>query len=151
MASPPQRFGAAVLAVLGLLFAAPPSVRAASGEQPAKKPNFVFILVDDWRWNVLGCMGDPVVQTPNIDRLAQRGVLFRNAFVTTSICAVSRASFFSGQYCRRHGIYDFNTPLTAAQWAQTYPALLRAAGYRTGFVGKFGVGDAKAVAAMANA
>lgn len=117
--------------------------------QQEARPNLVFLLADDLRWDALGCMGDPVVQTPNIDRLAQRGVLFRNAFVTTSICAVSRATFFSGQYCRRHGINDFNTPLTAAQWAQTYPALLPAAGYRTGFVGKFGVGDAKAVAAAA--
>jgi len=120
-----------------------------SARQPPARPNLVFILADDLRWDALGCMGDPVVQTPNIDRLAQHGVLFRNAFVTTSICCVSRVSFFTGQYGRRHGINDFNTPLTAAQWAQTYPALLRAAGYRTGFVGKFGVGDAKAVAAAA--
>ncbi|HTK77978.1 MAG TPA: sulfatase-like hydrolase/transferase, partial [Gemmataceae bacterium] len=118
-------------------------------QEPPRRPNLIFLLADDLRWDALGCMGDPVVQTPNIDRLAQRGVLFRNAFVTTSICAVSRATFFTGQYCRRHGINDFVTPLTAAQWTQTYPALLRAAGYRTGFVGKFGVGDAKAVAAAA--
>jgi arylsulfatase A-like enzyme len=121
----------------------------SAAQQPPGRPNLVFLLADDLRWDALGCMGDPIVRTPNIDRLAQRGVLFRNAFVTTSICCVSRATFFTGQYCRRHGINDFNTPLTAAQWAQTYPALLRAAGYRTGFVGKFGVGDAKPVAAMA--
>jgi len=120
-----------------------------AAQEPAGRPNLIFLLADDLRWNALGCMGDPIVQTPNIDRLAQRGVLFRNAFVTTSICAVSRATFFTGQYCRRHGINDFNTPITAAHWSQTYPALLRSAGYRTGFVGKFGVGDAKAVAAAA--
>src|SRR5262249_10094355 len=53
-----------------------------------------------------------------------------------------------GQYARRHGINDFSTPLSAEKWAGTYPALLRKAGYRTGFVGKFGVGNARAVAAM---
>jgi arylsulfatase A-like enzyme len=114
-----------------------------------RRPNLVFILTDDLRWNTLGCMGDEVVRTPNIDRLAARGVLFRNSFVATSICCVSRASIFTGQHERRHGIGDFRKPLTPAQWAETYPALLRPAGYRTGFVGKFGVGDAAAVKAMA--
>lgn len=113
------------------------------------RPNFVFILADDLRWNALGCMGDKIVQTPHIDGLAARGVLFESSFVTTSICAVSRASIFTGQYARRHKINDFATPLAPAQWAATYPALLRQAGYRTGFIGKFGVGDAKAVAAKA--
>jgi len=87
-----------------------------------------------------------LIQTPNLDRLAAQGVRFRNHFVTTPICCVSRASIFTGQPERRHGISDFKTPLTAAQWAQSYPALLRAAGYHTGFIGKFGVGDAKYVA-----
>ncbi len=95
-------------------------------------------------------MGDPLVQTPAIDQLAAQGVLFRNQFCTTSICAVSRASIFSGQHERRHGIRDFVTPFSAAQWAQTYPAQLRQAGYRTGFIGKFGVNHEDApVAAMA--
>ncbi len=114
----------------------------------AAPPNVVFILADDLRHDALGCAGNKIVQTPHIDDLAAHGTLFRNSFVTTSICAVSRASIFSGQYARRHGINDFETPFTAEQWAQTYPALLRKAGYRTGFVGKFGVGNAKAVAAM---
>src|SRR5437763_9842898 len=128
------------LFLLTLLAAQP----CAAEEKPAAKgpnrPSIVLILADDLRWNALGCMGDRVVGTPNIDRLAEQGVLFRNGFVTTSICAVSRASIFSGQYARRHGINDFATPFTPAQWGRTYPALLRTAGYRTGFVGKFGVG-----------
>jgi arylsulfatase A-like enzyme len=115
------------------------------------QPNFVFILADDLRWNTLGCMGDPLVQTPRIDALAARGALFRNHFVTTSICCVSRASILTGQHERRHGIADFTTAFTDAQWSQTYPALLRAAGYRTAFIGKFGVGDEKAIAAKAGA
>ncbi len=135
--------------VVALLTDLEPSPSMAAEPAPGDKPmNIVFLLADDFRWNALGCMGDKTIQTPNLDALAGKGVLLRNSFVTTSICAVSRASFFSGQYARRHGINDFATPFAADKWAQTYPALLRQAGYRTGFIGKFGVGDAKAIAAM---
>ncbi len=109
-------------------------------ETPAR-PNILFLLADDLRFDALGCMGDKIIQTPNIDALAKRGVLFRNAFVTTSICCVSRASILTGQYARRHGINDFKTNLSAEAFAQTYVALLKRAGYRIGFIGKYGVGD----------
>ena len=89
----------------------------------------------------MGCTGNPVMKTPNMDRLAADGVLFEKAFVTTSICCCSRASIYTGQYMRRHGIEDFKRPLSAAQWQQTFPALLRAAGYRTAFLGKFAIGN----------
>src|SRR5687767_11479464 len=115
-----------------------------------ERPNFVFILIDDMRYNALGCMGDKIVQSPHIDRLAAQGTLFNNCFVTTSICAVSRASFFSGQWMRRHGIDDFATGLNGQAWANTYPAQLRSHGYRTGFIGKFGVGNPNEVAAKAS-
>jgi arylsulfatase A-like enzyme len=114
---------------------------APAAEDAAKRPNIVFLLADDLRWNALGCMGDAIIRTPHVDALAARGTLFRNHFVTTSICSVSRASIFAGQYARRHQINDFATPFTPAAFAQTYPALLRAAGYRTGFIGKYGVGN----------
>ena len=116
-------------------------VTSAGAAEPPKpnRPNIVFLLADDLRWNTLGCMGDRIVQTPNINALAARGTLFRNHFVTTSICCVSRASILSGQYARRHQINDFSTDFTPRAFAQTYPALLRAAGYRTGFIGKYGV------------
>ena len=133
------------LALLISWMAAGPTLAAA---RTAARPNIVFLLADDLRWNALGCMGDKVVQTPNIDRLAAQGALFRNHFVTTSICCVSRASIFCGQYERRHGIWDFATPFTEKQWRQTYPALLRQAGYRTGFIGKFGVGKDAYIKAM---
>lgn len=123
---------------------------APATESPATaKPNILFILTDDQRWDALGCMGNPDIKTPNIDRLAHEGVLFRNHFVTTSICCVSRASIFTGQYKRRHGITNFAKPFTPTQWAQTYPALLRQHGYYTGFIGKFGVGNEQAVQATA--
>ncbi len=127
------------------------SAAGLSAGAAAAKPNFVFILTDDQRFDSLGGAGNALIQTPNLDRLAQEGVRFKNHFVTTSICCVSRASILTGQYERRHGIADFKTPLTVAQWAETYPALLRAAGYRTGFIGKFGVGDGKYIAAKSNA
>jgi arylsulfatase A-like enzyme len=121
----------------------------AVADSVASRPNIVFILTDDQRFDSLGCAGNQLIRTPNIDRLAANGVRFRNHFVTTSICCVSRASIFSGQYERRHGIGDFTTPFTREQWRETYPALLQAAGYRMGFTGKFGVGDAKYIAAKA--
>ncbi len=78
-----------------------------------------------------------------MDRLASEGVLFENSFVTTSICCVSRASMLTGQHMARHGINSFSKPLSAEQWGQTYPMLLRAEGYRTAFLGKLAVGDPK--------
>jgi arylsulfatase A-like enzyme len=85
-------------------------------------------------------MGNPIVQTPNLDALAADGVVFDNAFATTSICCSSRASIITGQYTRRHKIWSFNQPLSPEAFAKTFPALLRANGYRTGFVGKWGIG-----------
>ena len=123
---------------------------ALAGRSQEKRPNLVFILADDLRWNTLGCAGDTIIQTPNMDRLAAQGVRFNNCFATTAICCVSRASIITGQYERRHAIPNFSKPLTARQWSQTYPALLRQAGYRTGFVGKFGVGGKNAIAANKN-
>jgi arylsulfatase A-like enzyme len=113
------------------------------------QPNIVFILADDLRWDALRHSGNSVVETPNIDALASEGIRFTQSFVTTSICCVSRATLLCGQYARRHGIGDFDQSFTPAQWKLTYPAQLRATGYHTGFVGKFGVGNAKAIAAMA--
>jgi arylsulfatase A-like enzyme len=134
----------ALLLLLAIFVAAP--LLAAN-----TRPNIVFILVDDLRWNALGCMGDKIVRTPNIDRLAKEGVLFKNMFVTTSICSVSRATCFTGQWMRRHGIVDFATGFTDAQWQDTYPAQFRQAGYQTGFVGKYGVGNPKVTAQKATA
>ena len=114
-------------------------------------PNFVFLLVDDLRWNALGFMGDKIVQTPHLDRLAAKSVVFDNCFVTTSICSVSRASIFTGQWMRRHGIEDFAKGLNGTAWDNTYPAQLRSAGFRTGFIGKYGVGSPQETAAKAAA
>jgi arylsulfatase A-like enzyme len=98
-------------------------------------------VTDDQRFDAMGAMGNSIIQTPNMDKLARGGVLFQNAYVTTSICCVSRASMLTGQYQSRHNINDFKTNLTAQAFANTYPALLKDAGYKLGFIGKFGIGD----------
>ena len=106
-----------------------------------KKTNVVFLLADDLRWNSLHCMGNSMLITPNIDQLAKEGVMFTSACVTTSICMVSRATLLTGQYMSRHGITAFGKPLPKEAISQTYPAVLRKAGYWTGYVGKYGVGN----------
>jgi alpha-L-rhamnosidase len=109
-----------------------------------QKPNIIFILTDDQRWDALGYAGNKIIQTPEMDKLAENGVYFRNGIVTTPICSASRASIFSGLYERTHK-YTFQTGnLRKEYMEQSYPVLLREAGYFTGFFGKFGVNiDAK--------
>ena len=107
----------------------------------ADPPNLVFLLADDLRFDALGYTGHPVVKTPAIDSLAARGTRFSRAYVTTSICSVSRASYLSGQYARRHQKWGFGPGFGADEWANTYAYHLDTAGYRTGFIGKYGVGE----------
>ncbi len=105
------------------------------------RPNIIVLVTDDQRWDTLGCTGNPIIRTPNVDRLAAEGVVFDNCFVTTSICMTNRACIFTGQYAARHGIWDFRTSFSEAALAQTYPGRLKKAGYYLGFIGKWGVGQ----------
>lgn len=105
-----------------------------------QRPNIIFLLADDMRYDALGCTGNSLAATPNLDTLAAQGTNFRNAYVTSAICAISRASIFTGQYAKRHGITDFAKNLSTNALLQTYPFLLRQHGYYTGFIGKYGVG-----------
>jgi N-acetylglucosamine-6-sulfatase len=107
--------------------------------QPARR-NIVFILTDDHRYDFIGALGHPFLKghTPNLDRLRARGVHFRNAFVTSSLCSPSRASILTSRYMHEHGITDNFTPLNPALPA--FPRLLREGGYRTGFFGKWHMG-----------
>ena len=107
----------------------------------AKRPNLLVLVTDDQRADSTGFGGGPR-PTPHLDALARESAVFSDAFVTTSVCACSRASLLSGQTVSRHGIRNFGTPFTPAALARTYPALLRRAGYYTGFVGKWGLGGA---------
>ena len=111
-------------------------IRPGNTSQP---PNILFILTDNQRADLLGCAGNPIIQTPHLDLLAQRGVRFANAFATSPICAASRASYLTGLYECRHQ-FTFKTPPLRTEFTDhSYPALLKAAGYRTGFIGKFGI------------
>ncbi len=98
-------------------------------------PNIVFILSDDHRWDALSYLGHPIAETPNMDRLAKEGVLFENAFCTTSLCSPSRASFLTGQYAHNHGVQNNLTPWDNAN--TTFFEPLHKAGYETGFIGKW--------------
>lgn len=107
--------------------------------QEPERPNIIFILTDDQRWDALGYAGNELIQTPAMDRLAREGAYFSKAIVTTPICSASRASIFSGLYERAHR-YTFQTGAIQERFMNTsYPALLKNAGYYTGFFGKFGV------------
>jgi arylsulfatase A-like enzyme len=115
------------------------ALAAVLSASAAKQPNILFIFTDDQRYDSIGYENSEI-QTPHLDRLAKGGVIFNNCFVNTSICAVSRANIMTGQYPMRHGVTDFYKTLDRDQLAQTYPAILKRAGYYTGIVGKWGIG-----------
>jgi arylsulfatase A-like enzyme len=127
----------------------------AFAAQAAPPPNILFILVDDQRHDSLGCAGHPILQTPNIDNLAEQGVRFENAFVSTSICMASRACIFTGLTETGHGYTGGGfpaTPVIEPDVDTSFPVLLKQAGYRTGFFGKqhvkFEEGTTEALARM---
>jgi N-acetylglucosamine-6-sulfatase len=99
------------------------------------RPNVVFILSDDHRWDFAGYAGHSVVETPSLDRLAADGVRFERAYVTSSLCSPSRASFLTGTYPHRHGVWNNFTPWSDRN--RTFLEYLKAAGYRTAFIGKW--------------
>ena len=107
--------------------------------QNEQRPNIIFILTDDQRFDALGYAGNSLIHTPEMDKLAAAGTYFKNAMVSTPICAASRASILSGLYERTHR-FNFQTGNVRQSYMdQAYPKLLRDAGYYTGFYGKFGV------------
>lgn len=105
-----------------------------------ERPDLVFILADDLRADALGFMGDPLAVTPNIDRLAAEGAVFDRHFVTLSLCAPSRAAHLTGLYPHVNGIID-NKNRRLSDRFPTFPLLLRQAGYRTAFIGKWHMDD----------
>jgi len=107
--------------------------------QLAQPPNIIVILTDDQRWDAMGYAGNKIIHTPQMDQLAQEGAYFENSFVTTPICAASRASIITGLYERRHQ-FNFLTPPLRQKFSDiSYPKLLKEAGYRTGLFGKLGM------------
>lgn len=110
--------------------------------QEEKRPNIVFLLSDDQPFRAQSRV-DPWFSTPHIDQLAKESVVFNNAFVTSSVCCVSRACFFTGQYGVKNGVASFDTPLQREQMNNSYSGILRTAGYRTAFLGKYGIGHTR--------
>ena len=126
----------AVLPAVILTVFLPGGEAATSTGQP---PNLVVMVSDNQPWWAMGCAGNRIISTPHLDQLAREGVRFRNAFVTTPICAASRASLLTGLYRRKHG-FTFGTPPFAAKLAAgSYPAQLHQGGYRTALIGKLGL------------
>lgn len=124
-----------------------PSLGPSIGNASERPLNILLLLADDQRNDTLGCAGHPFVETPEIDRLAAEGTLFENAFVTTPICPVSRASILTGLPETTHG-FTFGAPALEGRFTdKSYPRILRTLGYQTGFIGKYGMltaGDAPA-------
>lgn len=126
------------------------STASIADETDADRPNVIFIITDDQRWDAMGCvqreMGDdalfPWFETPHMDRLAAEGARFRNAFVVHSLCSPSRASFLTGRPTHRHGVIHNWEPMPTdlANWAQG----LADAGYQTAYFGKWHMGQQKA-------
>ena len=103
------------------------------------KPNIIFILTDDQRYDAIGYTGNKYVDTPEMDNLAKTGTYFNTAIVTTPICAASRASILTGLYERAHN-FNFQTGNVREEYMEnSYPTILKNNGYYTGFFGKYGV------------
>lgn len=119
----------------GLLFFSFNSLAAGNG---GNRPNIIFLFTDDQAYDTLGCYGNPNVKTPNIDQLGEEGVIFVRHYDTTAICMGSRANVMSGLYEYKSGTNFMHGPMARSLWQKSYPVLLREAGYRTGFGGKFG-------------
>lgn len=104
---------------------------------PQKRPNIIFILTDDHRYDLLGITGNKLIQTPHLDKLATDGILFTNAHVTSAICTPSRASIFLSQFERKHGVnFNSGTSVSSTAWEKSYPVILRKNGYYTAYIGK---------------
>jgi len=102
------------------------------------RPNIIYILTDDHRYDAMGFMGHPFLETPNMDRMAKEGIYFKRALVTTSLCSPSRASILSGMYAHNHGVVNNYNPVDPS--LKFFPEYLQETGYITAFVGKWHMG-----------
>ncbi len=133
-----------------------PAGYAGAPQKPSRPPNIVLILMDDLGWADLGCQGSTFYETPNLDRLAKRGLRFTNAYTAAPVCSPTRASIMTGKHPARLRVTNFlvgnrwpkDSPLQPVDWQTggisgdevTFAQLLRAAGYATGYIGKWHLG-----------
>ena len=104
-----------------------------------KRPNILFIMSDDHAYQAISAYDDKLIQTPNIDRIADEGILFTNACVTNSICAPSRAVILTGKHSHLNGKIDNHAKFDTTQ--VTFPQLFQKAGYQTAMFGKLHFGN----------
>lgn len=121
---------------------AAPALRLRA-QAPGKRPNFLFLMADDQRFDALSCAGNRFLKTPNLDRIAEEGVRFAQAFVTNSLCSPSRATALTGLYSHTHGVTWNSGPHASLELRfPTFPKLLRQAGYFTALAGKWHIRSA---------
>lgn len=128
-------------------------LQRAWAAQSGRRPNFVFVLADDWGWGDLGCYGHDILRTPNLDKLAKQGTLFTRFYVNGPVCSPSRCGFMTGQFPSRHRIFghfadhEINAKRGMPDWldpsAVTLARLMKQAGYVTGHFGKWHLGSGK--------
>lgn len=111
------------------------------GAEEPDHPNLLVVLVDDLRWDELSCTGHSFARTPHIDRIAYEGARFRNAFCTTPLCSPVRACLLTGLHTHHHGILDNTNRSEKSHQLKTFPQTLQKNGYRTGYVGKWHMGN----------
>ncbi len=117
------------------LFLLAATVLAAAAENPAPRPNILFILADQWRAEAFGHAGDPNVRTPHLDRLQSEGIRFINAVSGVPVCCPARASLLTGQHALTHGVFLNDVALSPG--AVSLAKVLGGVGYDTAYIGKW--------------
>ncbi|MHC4313782.1 MAG: sulfatase, partial [Planctomycetota bacterium] len=146
-----------VAASASTLSISPSCALSSQSRLPKRRPNIVFIFIDDLGYKDLGCYGSKYYETPHIDKLASDGIVFTSAYANAPNCAPTRACLISGQYTPRHGVYTVGTPERGKAHLRklvpipnrtnldskvvTIGQALKAAGYKTACIGKWHLGD----------
>ena len=104
-------------------------------QKKKKRPNIIYIMTDDHAYQALSAYNDKLIETPNLDRLADQGMMFTQSFVTNSISEPSRATLLTGKYSHKNGVIDNATEFDGSQ--MTFPKLLQDTGYHTAMIGKW--------------
>ncbi len=128
------------IALRQIIFFALTIVCLGSCQQKNKRPNLILIIADDMNWDDSGAYGHPNIRTPNIDKMAEEGMKFTQAFLTTSSCSPSRASIITGQYPHNTDAEQLHWPIPEGH--HTFVEQLKSSGYWTGLAGKYHLGDA---------